>query len=544
MAMIRPLALAAALLLAGPALAQTPTVPGLYHPDWIDAASRKDEAAPQELKLINYFFTRGTFTNAVGDPSGLKGVALGPLGSLTGSAVTTRPGPAAFVEQRWIPVIEYAPNFMDGRAAFRAQFEVDYLWGWAANQLSHNQGGGFNADQVNIQTKNVNVAWYPWKDPDVLTVLVGTHSIYDNPLDPTRTGLNDITRTGYKLAYVGSDGTGIQAFTQRYGRSRLGWFPLNGAQPDNSGANPDPRLAFTWLAMADHAFELAPGSWLGLSAWFLSDSTKSDAFTYEGLVRAGPSSSALSGFTGTQPFQIERANGNVAWLGVNANHNVDFRTSRLAATGFFMYNLGAYESKKPGTLLNEEVSVSGWAADAELLYNYGRNANDLLTLEAVVANGDDDPADDSYTGPFTMNYYGLPGAVFFNHRMMLLMPFTSTVGNYTGAVTDISNQGYGLVAVMASASRDLIPNKLNLKLGAGHARSWAQPVAYSGSAPGSRGKTLGTEVNAELKYTYRFLMTFGLHGGYLLRGDWFDGATSRVKKNPFAAFTTLTWYAF
>ena len=38
--------------------------------------------------------------------------------------------------------------------------------------------------------------------------------------------------------------------------------------------------------------------------------------------------------------------------------------------------------------------------------------------------------------------YGLPGAVWFNHKTLLLFPFTSTVNNYTGAVTDISNQGY------------------------------------------------------------------------------------------------------
>jgi len=542
MAKLRPLALTAALLAAGPALAQTPTVPGLYYDGWYDSSAREHDAPPQEFRLINYFFTRGTFTNAVGDPSGLKGVSLGPLGIFAGSAVTTKAGGAGWVEQRWIPVFEYTPNFLDGRASFRAQIEIDYVWGRAANAVQPNEGGGFNADQVNIQSKNVNFAWYPWKDPDKFTLLVGTQSLYDNPLDPTRTGLNDITRTGYKLSYVGSDATGIQAFSQRGGRTRVAWFPLNGAQPDKATQD-DPRLAFTWLALADHQQEVAPGTWLGASLWFLNDTTKGDAFSYEGLVRAGPGSGGLASFTGTQPFQIERANGNVVWLGANAHHNIDFRTGRFGASGFVMYNFGKYSSKKPDTLINKEVSVNGFSADAELLWNYGRNANELVTFEAIVSNGDDDPTDDKYTGPFTLNYYGLPGAVFFNHRMLLLMPFTSTVGNYTGAVTDISNQGSGLVAGLASVSRDLIPNKLNVKFGAGHGQAWAKPVAFAGSTK-ARGKTLGTEVNVEVKYTYRYLMTFGVHAGYLFAGDWFDGETSRVKTNPYAAFTTLTWYAF
>jgi hypothetical protein len=543
MAKLRPISLAAALALAGPALAQTPTVPGLYYDAWYDAQAREHDGAPQELRLINYFFTRGTFTNALGDPSGLKGVSLGPFGMPAGSAVTTNaPGPAGWVEQRWIPVLEYTPNFLDGRASFRAQIEIDYVWGRAANAVQPNEGGGFNADQVNVQSKNVNVAWYPWRDPDELTILVGTQSLYDNPLDPTRTPLADITRTGYKLAFVGSDATGIQAFSQRWGRSRLAWFPLDGAQPDKAEKN-DPRLAFTWIALADHAFELAPGTWLGGSLWFLSDTTKGDAFSYEGLVRAGPAAGGLSAFTGTQPFQIERANGNVVWLGVNAHHNVDFRTGRIGAAGFLMVNAGRYDSKKSDTLLNDEVRVAGFAADAELLWNYGRTANDVVTLEAIVSNGDDDPTDDRYTGPFTLNYYGLPGAVFFNHRMLLLMPFTSTVGNYSGAVTDVSNQGSGLVAALATISRDLVPNKLAVKVGAGHGQAWAKPVPYAGSTTG-RGKTLGTEVNVEVKYTYRYLMTFGVHAGYLLAGSWFDGETSRVKDDPWAAFTTFTWYAF
>jgi hypothetical protein len=38
-------------------------------------------------------------------------------------------------------------------------------------------------------------------------------------------------------------------------------------------------------------------------------------------------------------------------------------------------------------------------------------------------------------------------------------------------------------------------------------------------------------------------MTIGLHAGWMSAGTWYDG-NPKVTKNPWAAFTTFTWYAF
>ena len=140
-----------------------------------------------------------------------------------------------------------------------------------------------------------------------------------------------------------------------------------------------------------------------------------------------------------------------------------------------------------------------------------------------------------------MQLPGLPGAVWFNHKTLILFPFTQTVSNYTGAIVDISNRGFGLVSANAAAAYDIIPNTLNLKLGAAYAQAAVAPPPTSDGV--ERGRTVGFEVNAELKYHIRYLMTVGLHAAYMSVGNFYDG-NAEILNDPWAAFTTFTWYAF
>jgi hypothetical protein len=131
--------------------------------------------------------------------------------------------------------------------------------------------------------------------------------------------------------------------------------------------------------------------------------------------------------------------------------------------------------------------------------------------------------------------------VWFNHKTLILFPFTQTVSNYTGAVTDISNQGYGLAALIGTAAWDVVPNTLNLKLGGAIAQAMARPPATAQGI--ERGSTMGAEINAEIKYHIRYLMTVGLHGAVMIPGNFFDGNV-KVDGIPWAMFSTFTWYAF
>lgn len=524
--------------------AAPPSGPGPLFVDWQDRNAHEADPEPAELKLVSYFFTRLSATNQLADPSGLRGVSLGPFGIGENVGSATRIGTnteAYYVEQRWIPVLSYSPNFVDGLATFRAQLEVDFMWGQAANQLQHNQGGGLNADQVNIQTKNVNVGLYPTRNPAKLAILVGTQSIYDSIYDPTITSLFDITRTGYKLTFIGTDGTGISAYSSYYGLWKLMFLPIGSGQPDKATDN-DARLSFAWMASLDYAYPVMPGTVLGLSYWHLQDDTEGSAFAYEGLVKSGPGSTGLFPYTGTARFNIEQAQGSVEYLGANFHHNINFRTGPFGASGFLMLNFGSFESAKADTALLPEVDIAGASGNLELMYNYGRTAGDLVTLEGIFSSGDSDLSDGSFTSAFTLNNYGLPGAVWFNHKTLIMFPFTSTVNNYTGAVTDLSNQGFGLLAGILAASYDVVPNTLNVKVGAAYAQSAVTPPP-SAELGIPRGKTIGAELNLEVKYQIRYLMTLGLHLAYMSVGNFYD-ANPQVIGNPWAAFTTFTWYAF
>ncbi len=161
-------------------------------------------------------------------------MALGPIGSLAGSAVRVDDLAAYYVEQRWIPVIEYSPWFVDGLATFRAQFEVDFLWGRAANSVQPNEGGGFNADRSTSRRRTSTSRSIRSGTPPSSRCCIGAQPVYDTYFDPTRTPLNDIIRTGYKLTFLGSDATGLSIFSSYKGHAKLSLLPLGSAQADKA----------------------------------------------------------------------------------------------------------------------------------------------------------------------------------------------------------------------------------------------------------------------------------------------------------------------
>ncbi|MEZ4295699.1 MAG: hypothetical protein R3B70_12035 [Polyangiaceae bacterium] len=152
-------------------------------------------------------------------------------------------------------------------------------------------------------------------------------------------------------------------------------------------------------------------------------------------------------------------------------------------------------------------------------------------------SGDSDPTDDKYSSAYTMNFYGLRGRCGSITRRCCSSR-SRAVSNYTGAVTGISNRGFGLASAIATASYDIIPNELNLKVGGAFAQSMARPPGrptgwrrFIGSR-GQRRAGLSGAVSDEHRPS-------ALHE----EGEFYNG-NERVTDDPWALFTTFNWIAF
>ncbi len=606
----------------------TISVGGLNYKEWQESNDFGDIKEPKEFSLINYWLTRATFTNIYpSSPVAIPGTTLGPIGSLSGHQPATskeksdKSGSETvnnnYAELRWIPIFTYTPNFFNGGVSFRAQFEIDTMFGVSRNRAGENRGGAFNADQVNIQTKN---AFVHWKITPKLSTNIGIQGFYDSIYDPFDTPATYILNSGYKIMFYGTDATGISFYSKYFGLTKLSYtvvvYNKEGEKYDD-----------VQFATLDQAFQIFPGTLIGFSYWYLLDQSKSNQDLYSLVSQGGPSSSLHMGFTGAQSLNLESANGFMNWLGFNFHHNINFFTSRWSANGFVMLNKGRFENTNithpniAGNTINTIglgpanpatnwfVEIDGLSADFEIQYHYGKKADvtgaslggDKITFEYLYTQGDSDPKDEKYTGAFTMNYYGLPGATWVSHKALILFPFGEAISHFTGAMTDISNQGYGTRAFILAFYHDLIPNKLNIKLG--YARAYSntrQEVTYrtdalyqdfdtqlagqvnadpalksllslvyagkpsyfyldnSGNANINffreySGNFIGTEYNIELVYQVRYLMMVGIHFAKMFLGDFYKSEINNlgqkvrpntVDRDPYALFITFKWIGF
>lgn len=135
------------------------------------------QKANKELQAFVYFYTQGVSMNMYPQNDFLKGQIVGRLfGSNTTS--TSDSLTAFYVEQRAIPFFVYTPRIFDGKATLRASFEIDWTWGDVAYGTGGNQGSAVSADQVNIQTQNLEVELAPVKN---WTVNIGLQRMFDTP---------------------------------------------------------------------------------------------------------------------------------------------------------------------------------------------------------------------------------------------------------------------------------------------------------------------------------------------------------------------------
>ena len=450
--------------------------------------------ANKEFQFLAFFITQGVNSNMYPKASlfngQLVGRLFGPNSSSTSDSLTSK-----YFEQRIIPFFIYQPKLFNGKAILRTSFEIDWTWGDQAYGISGNKGGAINADQVNIQTQNVELELIPYKN---VAINLGLQRLYDTPYNPYRTMFDKMTTTGYRLAYWGTDAVGISArYDGDYQKLKAGYYLL---YENNTEVNDDVTLS----ELVYHR-KLSMEWNLGGSLYYLRDRGKGQGGVSvfgEGLA------SSLSAYNGSFVFDIQNDyKADIAWLGVNFSRNPDFMLDPFQLTGFFNYNLGSVRSKV-GNSYEKAADIAGFAANLRAAYRYGRTLNDYFSADFIYASGDQNGIDDKkYRGVITGNSWGMPSSIFVGTGGYLLFPHPNVVNRFTPVVSDISNMGYGLMGGTVNVAHDLIPNRLNMKIGTA--------MGYSPVKPQGGGRGLGTELNGAISYTIGPYMTLEVHGAYM-----------------------------
>jgi hypothetical protein len=141
----------------------------------------------------------------------------------------------------------------------------------------------------------------------------------------------------------------------------------------------------------------------------------------------------------------------------------------------------------------------------------------------------------------TGNNWGSPVSIFISHGAYILFPHGNVVNRFVSAVNDPSNLGYGVTGAVFNAHKDLIPHKLNAKVGGA--------FALSNVAPGGGGFNIGQEANFRISYAPKVFMNIELHAAYLWLGDFYDSPTvngnaASRPANPWTAFIVYRWLMF
>lgn len=499
---------------------------------FFDRSKRIPDPKAPELRFIGYWFTRATLSDISPTNELLQGQIIGRL---FGPNTTNTGKPASYVEQRFVPMFIYSPSILDGVATFRSLFKIDMTWGDAAYGVGGNKGGGFNGGQVNLQTLLANVDIHP--TDAAWNVVVGLQRVFDNVRDPNISALSTAQTSAYKLSYFGTQGVGISlyAYLNKETQFRAGYYQL---YENIISENDDVAL---W--MFDVESRITPKLEVGADAWFVWDRGKSSG----GISVLGQGlNSSLAEYNGaTNRFRLNiptsKYEANIAWIGGHTAYNRDFSLGRLWCDAFVMTNLGTIDTVGTAATKNY-ANIFGVALNGSMNYKYGQTVNDRISFEALYTTGDKDgAANKSVNSVLTGNIYGSPTAIYGNHRALILFPDPKVVNRYYSAVQDIGNMGYGVTGLFLSASSDVFPNKLMVKLGSA--------LAISNIAPNGGGNIVGSELNFEAQYTYKVFLTFGFSAGYMKMGDFYDSPDvtynfKRPSHDPWVVFLNMMWLMF
>ena len=495
-----------------------------------DGAPPEAQAAPVQpvsseaggLTFIGQFESKSTATNLASTNPFLDGLVIGQMGAPTG-VVPDRSTLGLSTEERVTGLFRYAPKALGGKIGLNAAFEVAFTWGDSAWSVGGNTGGGIGGRNVNLQTRRLYADFRPSKGHFDAHVLAGLQFLGDSVNDPTAGGPDTVLRSGGRLMFFGTEAAGVTVYGRLHDawgdrfRFRLGSYTLieqGVALPDDA-----------WLSVADAQIAPTYLTTVGLHAWYLQDRTGGGA----GVLGSGPTSalSTLQGgahidpYGGLAPPQDAQLYADLGWLGVDAAYDPSLTGGRVGVSGVAIFNLGRIYAP-----IAHDDTVAGTLLDAEVRARIAEGRGSLVKVEGLFSSGDSDRTPYTYTGVVTGNSYGVAGAIYASHGMLLLFPDPHAVNRLVSVVSDVGAGGKGVVAATATAGLDLVPNKLNTTVGLGHAVDRA-------------GESYGTEVNAKVVWTPMVACDIGAYAATV-----FVGPASGLSADPWTAYLAVDLLVF
>lgn len=486
------------------------------------AEARPAPAPHDPFDAFALFQARTTASDLTSTNPLLDGQVVGVLGGSNGVIVDPEVR-SLYTEQRTGVFFTWRPQVADGKAALHAAFELDWAFGDRSYGTGGNLGGGFGADQVNLQTRRLYASFYPrLSTGHDLHVAVGLQFVGDSVADPTTATPDELLRSGGRLMFWGSEAAGVAAYGRIHDawstrlRYRAGAFTLI---EQGLGA-PDDVL----LLVADASVRPTWSTDLGLHAWYIQDRSGGTG----GALGSGPTSDlwalqggpALDPYDGFPPPADATIDADVVWLGADVAHNAPLTEGPVGVHAVVVGNFGRIYAP-----IAQDDAISGLVADAEARVRWTRGRGSVLRAELLWASPMGiDPG--RYGGPVTGNAWGVAGAVWSTHGTLLLHPDPGSINRMVAVVSDVSGEGRGLTSISASAGLDPIPDRLTVTATGAHALD-------------SRGIPHGTELNGKIAVQPLPFCSIGAAAGSVLLP-----AASPLAANPWTVLGTVDWLVF
>jgi hypothetical protein len=398
-----------------------------------------------------------------------------------------------------------------------------------------NNGGALGADRINTEIKNTYV-WF---------------KVPNTSLDFT-VGLQNQSDSYAGLLFGAADFAGVfvngkydpVAYT-------LGWAKLY----ENTSQKADDMTLF----LASAKFSPTKDVKLGLNLYYLQDDTGKAVNTLpvtgSAAVVNAPYSLGVDALWYRVPFGTGNLNSKKIFT-----PGIDFTANAGPATlsGFFIYQTGKIDYQVAS---QSDIDVKGYALDLrgdmnvgpgkaflEGLYISGGD-NNSAKIKSIVTFSDFDasPGGNSAFGRTDMSIL-LVNADDINCAMALVGARAVPTSNTMGGSTSPALGGRGMLHFAGGYSQKL-GDKLTGKVGAGYLAA-TKLLLTDATAPGGggkKGKSLGTEVNANLNYSVLKGLDFGVYVAYAFLGDYFKyklpDATHADPDNIYSANMRLN-YAF